>query len=52
MREGWGVTHDYVKDEQNLWRLYHAINKGEKNLDELFKKGRVKKNLMKKFLHS
>lgn len=40
MREGWGITHDYVKDEENLWRLYNALSKGEQNLDNLFKPGK------------
>ena len=39
MKEGWGITHDYVKDEQNIWRLHHAHDKNEEITDDLFERG-------------
>lgn len=39
MREGWGITHDYIKDFKNLWKAHEALEKGEKNVENSFEKG-------------
>jgi hypothetical protein len=40
MKEGWGITHDYMKDEKNIWNLHHAFNNGDEITEDLFERGK------------
>lgn len=41
MREGWGVTHDYEKDSENIQKVFRALQRGETDVKGLFEKGRL-----------
>jgi hypothetical protein len=36
MKEGWGITHDYTIDYQNLERAHGALERGETDVEKKF----------------
>ena len=43
IKEGWGITHSYMKDYKNLYNLHEALDNDDNDDNLYFEKGIYKK---------